>query len=136
MPGKEMFRSQNADRRRLDDVAAESGEVAGPRASGIDQGGGAAAPGDGGSIDADRGATPIDVGVKIDQPGRDEKTADVAGVARRLIEALADRDDFACGKSKVASGVDPLRRIDEMSAAQNEIKHGFPFSVSPHYTLR
>jgi hypothetical protein len=29
-----------------------------------------------------------------------------------------------------------LRRIDEVTAAQNEIKHGPPFSVSPHYTLR
>ena len=127
---------QDADGRRLDHVAAKSGKVAGTGASGIDQGGGAAAPGDGGSIDADRGTAPIDVGMKVDQPGRNEKTADVAGVARRVIDALADRDDFPFGKSNVASGVDPLRRIDEVTAAQNEIKHGPPFSVSPHYTLR
>ena len=127
---------QDADGRRLYDMAAKSGKVAGTGASGIDQGGRAAASGDGGSIDADRSAAPIDVGMKIDQPGRDEKTADVAGVACRLIDALADRDDFAVGKSDVAFGVDPLRRIDEVTAAQDEIKHGPPFSVSPHYTLR
>ena len=126
---------QDADRRRLDDVAAESGKVAGAGAAGIDQGGGAAAPRDRGSIDPDRGAAPIDVGVQIDQPGRDEQADDVAGVVRGLIDALADGDDFPAGESDVASGVDPLRGIDEVAAAQDEIKHGPP-SVSRHYTLR
>ena len=75
------------------------------------------------------------MGVQVDQAGRDEQAADVAGVGRGLVDALADGDDLPAGKSDVAAGVDPLRGIDEVAAAQDEIKHGPP-SVSRHYTLR
>jgi hypothetical protein len=53
-----------------------------------------------------------------------------------LVDTLADGDDFSAGESDVATAVDPLRGIDEVAAAQDQIKHGPPFSVSPHYTLR
>jgi len=116
-------------------VAAESRKVAGAGASRIDQGGGAAASRDGGGVDPDRGAAPIDVSVEVDQAGRDEQAADVAGLGGGLVEALADGDDLPASESDVAAGVDPLRGIDEVAAAQDEIKHGPP-SVSRHYTLR
>jgi hypothetical protein len=107
-------------------VAAEAGEVAGAGAAGIDQSGGAAASRDGGGVDPDRGAAPIDMGVQVDQPGRDEQTADIAGVGRGFVDALADGDDLPAGESDVAAGVDSLRGIDEVAAAQDEIKHGSP----------
>ena len=75
------------------------------------------------------------MGVQVDQAGRDEQAGDVAGLGRGLIDALADGDNFSAGESDVAAGVDPLRGIDKVAAAQDEIKHGPP-SVSRHYTLR
>ena len=70
MPGKATFKiGQDADRRRLDHVAAEAVEVAGPGAAGIDEGGDAAAARQKLGLDAERRAAPIDMGVQVDQPG-------------------------------------------------------------------
>ena len=74
--------------RALDDVVAEAREVAGPGAAGVDEGGGAAAPGQRVGVDAQRGAAPVDVGVQVDQPRHDEPAAgvdDVPGVVDRQV---------------------------------------------------
>src|SRR5262249_20164086 len=115
--------SENPHRRGLDHMAAEPGEVAGTGAAGIDQSGGAAAPGDGASVDAERGAAPVDVGMQIDQPWADKKAGDVADLAGP-IEPLADRGDLAAGEGDVALGIDALAGIDQMPAAQDEVMHG------------
>ena len=50
-------------------MAAEAVEVAGAGAAGIDEGGGAALAREIGRVDAEGRATPIDMGMEVDEPG-------------------------------------------------------------------
>ena len=73
---------QDARPGRLDHVLAEAGEIACAGAAGVDEGRRAAAPRDRLGVDAQRGAAPVDVRVQVDQPRRDDPSADVAHLAR------------------------------------------------------
>jgi hypothetical protein len=54
-------------------MLAEAGEIAGAGAAGIDGGGDARGAAKFLGVDAERGAAPIDVGVQVDQPRRDDE---------------------------------------------------------------
>ena len=68
-----------------------------------------------------RRAAPVDVGVQVDQAGRDDLAFDVARVLAG--EAIADRRDLAAGEGDVGHLVDALRGIDEPAAFENQIVH-------------
>ena len=90
------------------------GIVARTGAAGVDQRRAAAAR-EYQRIDAQRSAAPVDVGVKIDQTGRDDATLDVADIG--ALQPLADFSHFAVAETDVARRVDALRRVDHASAS-------------------
>ena len=53
-------------------MLAEAGEIARPGAAGIDAGRDRARAGEIVGVDAERGAAPIDMGVEVDEAGRDD----------------------------------------------------------------
>ena len=66
------------------------------------------------AIDAERRAAPVDVGMQVDEAGRDETARDVARVGAARVEPVADRRDLAVvGKSHVRDPIDPLRGVDD-----------------------
>ena len=107
---------------RLDHVLAEAGEVAGAGAAGVDRGGDAGGAAELLRVDAERGAAPVDVGVQVDEAGRDDEAGHVADVgAGAAFEAWADAGDLAAGKGDVGDGIELLRGVDHPAAAQDEI---------------
>ena len=119
---------QDAHLGRLDHVLAETGEVAGARAAGVDRGRDAGGAAELLRVDAERGAAPVDVGVQVDQAGRDDRSRHVAhhspGAALQL---GADLGDLAAREGHVAHGIELLRGIDHASSPQDEIVgHGSP----------
>jgi hypothetical protein len=120
---------ENADLARLDHVLAEPCEIAGARAAGIDRGGDARGAAELLGVDAERGAAPIDMGVQIDQAGRDDGARHVADVRSRIgLELGSDLGDLAVGEGDVRHGVKLLRRVNHPAAAQDQIES--------HYFLR
>ena len=84
----------------LDDVLAETGPIAGPGTAGVDRGGHARGAAELVGIDAERGAAPVDVGVQVDQAGRDDIAGDVAHF-RGALQILAEAGDLAVGEGDV-----------------------------------
>ena len=112
---------QDADGRGFDHVLAEAVEVARPGAAGVDGRGDAAGAGQQLRLDAERGAAPIDVGVQVDQAGRDDLAANVTRVGAG--EAVTDRRHLAAGEGDVGHLVDALRGVDDPAALENQIVH-------------
>ena len=121
---------QDADRRRLDHVLAKAVEVARAGAAGIDEGGDAAGAGQKLGLDAERRAAPVDVGMQIDEAGRDDLACDVAHVLARQI--VADGRDLAVREGDVGHLVERLRGIDDPSAFENQVVHQFLKSALSH----
>src|SRR5438128_11485693 len=97
-------------------------EITGPGAAGIDKSRRPTAPRHLGRIDAERGPAPIDMRVEIDQPGHDEEPAGVDNVAAAG-EIMPDRGHLSIAASDVGRLVAPACRIDNPSAADNQICH-------------
>ena len=74
-------------------------KLPGPGAAGIDEGGDAAGARQKLGLDAERRAAPVDVGVQVDQAGRDDLACDVAHVLARQI--VADGRDLAVREGDV-----------------------------------
>src|SRR5262249_13095432 len=73
-------------------------------------------------IDAERGAAPIDVGVQVDQPRRDDVLRDITDVGPGIaFQSWADALHLAAGKRPVGYRVELLRRVDDAAAAQNQV---------------
>jgi hypothetical protein len=70
-------------------VAAKAVEIAGTGTAGIDEGRRSTALGHFGGIDTERGAAPVDMRVKIDQPGDDQEPAHVDDVGTAAWEIAA-----------------------------------------------
>ena len=128
---RDMQIGEDAHLARLDHVLAEAGEIARAGAAGIDRRGDAAGAAELLGIDAERGAAPIDVGVQIDQAGRDDITRHVAHVGRRIgLEFASDRGHLAAGKGDIRYGVELLGRIDDPAAAHDQIERHRNLRVS------
>ena len=112
---------KDSNGRGLDHVLAEAVEIAGPGAAGIDEGGDAAGARQQLGLDTQGRAAPVDMGVQVDQAGRDDLAFDVARVGPS--EPVADRRDLAAGEGDVGHLVDALRGIDEPAAFENQIVH-------------
>ena len=98
---------EDAHLARLDHVLAEAGEVAGPGAAGIDRRGHAGRAAELLGVDAERGAAPIDMGVQVDQAGRDDVARHVAHLGPRIgLELVSDPRHLAAGKSDIRDRVD------------------------------
>jgi hypothetical protein len=102
-------------------MAPQAVEISGTGAAGVDKGRRPAAPRHLGSIDTERGATPIDMRVKIDQPGYDEEPARIDNLTAG--EIMPDRGHFAVAKSDVGHLVASTRRVDDPPASENQIRH-------------
>ncbi len=59
--------------------------------------------------------------VQIDQARRDNTPGNIAAFA--TFEPAANREHFSILEGDIRHGVQPLRRIDDATAAQNEISH-------------
>src|SRR5579872_2599885 len=104
---------ENAGFARLDDMLEKAAEVAGAGTAGVDQRGHAAAASRIGRVDTERGAAPIDMGVKVDEPRSDKPPADVTGFGRfARLDGMADRRDAAIVKGNIGYPVQALRGID------------------------
>src|SRR5579883_749832 len=99
-------------------------EIAGPGAAGIDEGGGAAAPGQRRRVDAERGPAPIDMGVEVDEAWSDDVASRIPhDCARGRPKIGSDADNAAIGEGDIGDPVDPLARIDDAAAFEDEIGH-------------
>src|SRR5262249_10197957 len=103
----------------LDYVLAKAREVAGSGAAGINRGRHSRGAAEFLGIDAKRGATPVDVGVQVDEARRHDRSrniAHLAGAAGLQLEGyLAVRDLHTLCR------VEPLRGIDYPPSSKNEI---------------
>ena len=103
-------------------MLAEAGEVAGPGAAGVDRGGDAAGAAELLGVDAERGAAPIDMGVQVDQAGRDDEARDVAHIgARRRSSPSPTFATLPPEKATSVTAVEILRRIDHAPALEDEV---------------
>ena len=112
-------------RASLDDVLAEPGEIAGPRAAGVDAGRNGAAAREILGVNAERRASPINVRVQVDEAGRDDEARHVANLSAVVSEALADCRDLSASEGDVGDAVEILRGVDDTTVAEDEIEsHG------------
>mgnify|MGYP003341008229 CR=1 FL=1 len=105
---------QDADRRRLDHVAAEAVEISRPGAARVDRRGDAAGARQQLGLDAKRGAAPVHVGMQVDQARHDDFARYRADVL--TLEVVADGGDLAAGKRDVGDLVEALRGVDHAAA--------------------
>ena len=111
----------DAQRRRLDHMAAKTVKIAGPGAAGIDESRRSAPPRDFGRIDTERGPAPIDMRMEIDQPGYQEESADIDDFGTVIREIVPDPGHFSIAKSNVGRLVAAARRIDDAAASEDQI---------------
>src|SRR5215469_8826996 len=104
-------------------MAAKAVEGAGAGAAGVDKSCRSAAPRHFGRIDTERGPAPIDMGVKIDQPGRDKEPAHIDDLGPDAGQISPDLDDFSVGKGYVGYPVAAARRIDDATTFENQVSH-------------
>ncbi len=95
-------------------MLAEAVEIARAGAAGIDESRDAAGARQKLGLDAERRAAPVDVGMQVDQAGRDDLAGNVAHILGR--KTIADRRDLAAGEGNVGDLVEGLRGIDNPSA--------------------
>ena len=114
----------DAQRRRLDHMAAKTVEIAGPGAAGIDKSCRSALPRHYGRIDAERGPSPIDVRVEIDQAGHDEKPAGIDDFGAAAREIMPDPGHFSVAESNIGRLVAAARRIDDAATSEDQLSHG------------
>jgi hypothetical protein len=123
--------SEDADFAGFDHMLAEAGEVARPGAAGIDRGRDPGPAAEIFSVDAERGAAPVDVGVQVDQSRRNDGAGDVAHVGIGIaLQSGADARHLALRERDVGHRVELLRRIDDPAAAQNEVIRHAGISVA------
>jgi len=73
-------------------------------------------------VDAERGPAPIDVGVEIDQPRRDDAAGNVAHVGFGIrAQSRPNANDLTARKCNIGHGIELLRGIDHAAAAQDEV---------------
>ena len=112
-------------------MLAEAGEIAGPRAAGVDAGRNRAAAREILGVNAERRASPINVRVQIDEARRDDEARHVADFGAFGFEALAYFRHLSAGEGDVGDAVDILRGVDDATVAEDEIEsHGSFFKVS------
>ena len=109
------------------DVARKAAEGGRARAARVDDGGDAGV--DAAEVGIDAGAVDAleDVGVQVDQAGRDDLTADLddaRGLGRR--DAWRDPRDHAVLHRHVERAVEPAGRVHDCAALQHEIVHAWP----------
>jgi hypothetical protein len=121
---------EDAHRARLDDMLAEAGEIAWPRAAGVDASRNRAAAREVLGVNAERRASPINVSVEIDEAGRDDEARHVAHLGAVVIEALADCGHLSASEGDGGDAVEILRGVDDATVAEDEIEgHGSVFKV-------
>ena len=110
--------------RALHHMPAETQEVAGPGAAGVDEGRGPAAPRQGVGIHPQGGAAPVDMGVQVDQP-RHHQAAGRVDQRLRVVDGQPrlDRRHLAAGEADIEEPVDPVSRIQHPTTAHHEIEH-------------
>src|SRR5215831_18336185 len=98
-------------------------EVTGTGAAGVDERRRPAAARYSGRIDTERGPTPIDVRVKIDQPRHDEEPARIHGLGAVVGEIVSELDYLSFAKRDVDDFVAVARRINETAASEDQVGH-------------
>src|ERR1700733_2459223 len=122
---------EDAHRAALDDVFAEAGEIARPRAAGVDAGRNPAAAREVFGVNAERCASPINVRVQVDEAGRDDEARHVADFGAFGFEALSYFRHLSAGEGDVGYAVKILRGVDDPTVTEDEIEgHGSVFEMS------
>ena len=99
----------------------EPGHVAGAGAAGIDEGGGTGARCHLLGVDTERGASPIDVGVEVDEAGKDEVAGAIDVARGRLADGRRQLRDLAAGESDIERRVEILHRIDHAAVSDQQV---------------
>ena len=64
-------------------------------------------------VDAERGATPVDVGVQVDETGRHDQAGHIANNSAGVgFDVRTDARNLAAGESHIGDGVELLRRVE------------------------
>src|SRR5215471_16722631 len=98
-------------------------EVAGTGAAGVDERRRPAAARYSGRIDTERGPTPIDVRVKIDQPRHDEEPARIHNLGAAVGEIVPELDYLSFAKRDVDDFVAAARRINDPATSEDQVGH-------------
>ena len=110
---------ENPRLRAFDDMGAETGEVSGPRAARIDQGGHGTLARHRVRRHAKRRTAPIDMGVQVDQARRHQESRNVPLLAP--FQPIADRGDPSSEKATSAIRSIPCDGSRNPAAAQHQI---------------
>ena len=124
---------ENTDRTRIDDMRAESSEIAGAGGARVDRRGDGVLAREDQRIDADRRSAPIDMRMQIDEARRHDPANDIADIhASGRVDRRTARGNLSAGKGDIADRVELLRRVDHPSAAQDQVV-GHAFVIARHW---
>src|SRR6516165_8027571 len=104
-------------------MASKTMEVTGAGAAGVDERRRPAAARHLGRIDTERGSTPINVRVEIDQPRHDEEPARINDLRAVVAEIVSDLDHLSFAKRDVDDFVAAARRINDAAASEDQVGH-------------
>jgi hypothetical protein len=76
------------------------------------------------------------VHVHVDETRRDERVAGIDDFAVAGLEVLADLGDDTVAQAKIAQRVETLRRIDDASAANENLAHALPLTKKSRTAMR
>jgi hypothetical protein len=79
-----------------------------------------------GCLDTERGPTPVDMRVEIDQPGHDEQPACIDDLGTVGGKIAPDFGYLSVAEGDVCRLVSPARRVDYPAAFENQIRHCTP----------
>ena len=118
---RDVEEGEDAVGRMRHDVVAEAVIVARAGAARVDQRRARRAPGDEARVDAQRSRLVVDVGVDVDEPGRDDRAAHVAHLGAVGVDRCADRGDLAALDRHVEMSVHAVAFVDDATALQDEV---------------
>ena len=102
-------------------MASKTMEVAGTGTAGVDERRRPAAARHFGRIDAERGPTPINMRVEIDQPRHDEEPARIHNLGAAVGQIVPELDYLSFAKRDVDDFVAAARRINDPAAFESVI---------------
>jgi hypothetical protein len=76
-----------------------------------------------GRVDTQRGPTPVDMRVEVDQPGHDQQPAHIDDLGTAGGEVTPDLSYSSVAEGNVGRLVAPARRVNNPAASEDQIRH-------------
>src|SRR5262247_787891 len=113
---------KDTHRTALDHMLAETRKVTGASASGVNRRGDPRFTAELFRVDTERRAAPIDMGVKVDKPWRDDVTGQIPYSSADIgLQSQPDPRHLASRKAYIDHLVELLRGVDDASSAENKV---------------